>query len=168
MKKTKQNYQKAFRSLDKQLDPIIQSIETFEADRPTKANLQSLNSLMYQALAIYQNHINILEIIVNLPSGTGNKAIPENDAILLSALKELIGKDKKYPTETQWMSWIDNQKFKPIKKATRTRKDGSENTNTINGWGVPKLKQFLIENKKNLKITTGYTSISEMAKFHKY
>jgi hypothetical protein len=168
MKKTKQNYQKAFRSLDKQLDPIIQSIETFEADRPTKANLQSLNSLMYQALAIYQNHINILEIIVNLPSGTGNKAIPENDAILLRALKELIGKDKKYPTETQWMSWIDNQKFKPIKKATRTRKDGGENTNAINGWGVPKLKQFLIENKKNLKVMTKYTLISEMAKFHKY
>ena len=167
MKKTKQNYQKAFRSLDKQLDPIIQSIEAFEADRPTKANLQSLNSLMYQALTIYQNHINILEILVNLPSGTGNKAIPENDAILLSALKELIGKNKKYPTETQWMSWIDNQKFKPIKKATRTRKDGSENTNSINGWGVPKLKQFLIGNRKNLKITAGYTSITEIVNFYK-
>ena len=168
MNKSKKDYQKAFRSLDKQLDPIIQRIEVIESDRLTKVNLQTLNGLMYEALSIYQNHINILKILINLPSGTGNKAIPENDAILLSALKQLIGKNKKYPTETQWMSWIDNQKFKPLKKATRTRKDGSENTNTINGWGVPKLKQFLIENKKNLKITTGYTTISEMAKIHKY
>ena len=167
MKKTKQDYQKAFRSLDKKLDPIIQRIEGFEKARPTKSNLQTLNGMLYKALTIYQNHINILEILVNLPSSTGNKSIPENDAILLGALKELIGKYKQYPTETQWMAWIDSPRFKPIKKATRTRKDGSENTNSINGWGVPKLKQFLIGNKKNLKNTTGNTSITEIVNFYK-
>jgi hypothetical protein len=166
MNKSKKGYQKVFRSLDKQLDPIIQRIEVIESDRPTKANLQILNGLMYKALTIYQNHINILEILVNLPTGTGNKAIPENDAILLGAIKDFIGKNKKYPTETQWMAWIDNPRFKPIKKATRLRKDGTENTNTINGWGVPKLKQFLITKKKISKVTTGFTPISKIGNFH--
>ena len=45
MKKTKQDYQKAFRSLDKKLDPIIQRIEGFEKARPTKNNLQTLNGI---------------------------------------------------------------------------------------------------------------------------
>ena len=43
MKKTKHDYDKAFKSLINQLEPIIQKIEQIKDNKPTKENLQIEN-----------------------------------------------------------------------------------------------------------------------------
>lgn len=155
MKKTKHDYEKAFNSLVNQLEPIVEKIEDIKNKKPTKENLQIENSLLYKALAIYQNHINILDIIIDIPIGSGVKANPENEAILLNALEELISKIKKYPTETEWINWIDKPKYKPYQAAKKS-------TDTINGWSHAKLKKFLVEHKSELSRKINHTKITDM------
>jgi len=155
MKKTKHDYEKAFQSLVNQLNPVVQKIEDAKSAKITKESLQTENRLLCKALAIYQNHINILNVLINMPIGSGAKANPENEAILLKALEELIIKNKKYPTEKQWKNWISDPKYKPHNQAPRTE-------DTINGWGWDKAKKFLINNKKELTRKHNYNKISDM------
>jgi len=155
MKKTKHDYQKAFQSLIDKLNPVIQKIEDIKSYKSTKESLQIENGLLYKALSIYQSHINILDTLVDLPVGSGVKADAKNEAILLKALEELIIKNKKYPTESQWKNWISNPKYKPHNDAPRT-------TDTVNGWGWDKARKFLISHKKDLTRIHSYNKISDM------
>jgi len=155
MKKTKHDYEQAFQSLVDKLNPVIQKIEDVKSKKPTKESLQIENGLLYKALTIYQSHINILNILIDLPIGSGVKANAKNEAILLKALEELIIKNKKYPTESQWKNWISNPKYKPHNDAPRT-------TDTVNGWGWDKARKFLISHKKDLTRIHSYNKISDM------
>jgi len=154
MKKTKHDYDKAFKSLINQLEPIIQKIEQIKDNKPTKENLQIENGLLYQALFQCQKHINILDILIGLPIGSGVKGSPENEAILLKALEEFIIENKKYPTEVEWMTWVNKPKYKPHQTA--------KTTDSINGWGHAKLKKYRIEHKTEEKRIKSYEKISDM------
>jgi len=155
MKKTKHDYEQAFQSLVDKLNPVIQKIEDIKSNKSNKERLQIENGLLYKALTIYQSHINILDTLIDLPIGSGAKSNAKNEAILLKALEELIIKNKKYPTEYQWKSWISDPKYKPHKDAPRT-------TDTINGWGWDKARKFLISHKKDLTRIHSYNKISNM------
>jgi hypothetical protein len=151
MKKTKQDFEKAFISLVNQLQPLIIKLEEIKQIEFNLENAQIEIRLLYEIIGLYQKHIHILEIIHNLPTSAGQKEIPENELVLLSALEEHILFLGKFPTEVQWMKWINKKKYSPLLPATRKRKDGSENANVINGWGVPKLKKFIVEFKDDEK-----------------
>jgi hypothetical protein len=159
MKKTKHNYEKAFQSLANKLNPVIQKIEAVKGKKANKENLQIENGLLYKALNIYQIHINILDILTTLPIGSGAKSSPENEKILLMALEEFIIHHQSYPTEVQWMSWIDKQKYKPYQAAKKT-------TDTINGWSHAKLKQYLVKHKAELNKLNGYTKLFDMLRMN--
>ena len=133
-----QDFDKAFQSLVNQISPLEDKLEKLRELEQTFDNIKKENFLLYDIVALYQKHIEVLFIIHNIPSGAGRKTIPENEAVLMKSLNDFINTKYKYPTEVEWFKWIGKEEYTPVEEATVK----SIGTGTINGWGEDKLKKF--------------------------
>jgi hypothetical protein len=161
MKKTKQDFDKAFQSLVNQISPLEDKLEKLRELEQTFDNIKKENFLLYDIVALYQKHIEVLFIIHNIPSGAGRKTIPENEAVLMKSLNDFINTKYKYPTEVEWFKWIGKEEYTPVEEATVK----SIGTGTINGWGEDKLKKFHNENKSEYYRLKNFYHIKDLLVF---